>query len=127
MISGIEEMRRRLEVLLGAKPEAPVDETKKEAAETSARSNHQQRVAAAGGEMLGAVFNFLGELIQEADDTNQPSPPPEIVNRLRENLAGCAVEDEAGRQRLTVTLPSREALDNLAKTLARLMVGQAEA
>jgi hypothetical protein len=31
-------------------------------------------------------------------------------------------EDSSGRQRLTVTLPNRDALDALAQTLARLML-----
>ena len=33
---------------------------------------HRDRVAAAGGEMLGAVFNFLGELVSQ----DRPSRPP---------------------------------------------------
>ena len=68
LTSGIEELRRRLEVLLGAKPEAPLDVT--QAAKRSTRqaeqlAEHRDRVAAAGGEMLGAVFNFLGELVSQ--------------------------------------------------------------
>ncbi len=61
-------MRRRLEVLLGAQPEAPLDVTKQEEAARAGRAvsaEHRDRVAAAGGEMLGAVFNFLGELVSQ--------------------------------------------------------------
>ena len=65
--SGVEELRRRLEVLLGAKPEAPLDVTKREEVARQAEQlvEHRDRVAAAGGEMLGAVFNFLGELVSQ--------------------------------------------------------------
>ena len=41
---------------------------------------------------------------------------------MRERLSQCVEEDESGRQRLTVALPDRNALDNLAQTLARLLV-----
>jgi hypothetical protein len=37
-------------------------------------------------------------------------------------LGGCVEEDEQGRQRLSITLPNRDVLDNLAATLARLLV-----
>ena len=66
--SGMEELKSRLEVLLGARPEAPVDESVKQAAEASTRTvddSHRDRVAAAGGELLGAAFKFLGELVAQ--------------------------------------------------------------
>ena len=118
--SGIEELRRRLEVLLGAKPEGPVDVTKQEAValQTGQFAEHRDRVAAAGGEMLGAVFNFLGELVSQ--DQAQPIADP-MVAEVRNRLAECVEEDGSGRQRLIVTLPDRRALDALAQTLARLM------
>ncbi len=117
--SGIEELRRRLEVLLGAKPEGPVDVTKREdAAQQAARiTEHRDRVAAAGGEMLGAVFNFLGELVAQEQ---APAAEP-MVAEVRDRLAECVEEDSAGRPRLSVTLPDRRALDTLAQTLARLI------
>ena len=48
--SGVEELRRRLEVLLGAKPEAPLDVTKQEEVGRQAEqfAEHRDRVAAAG-------------------------------------------------------------------------------
>jgi superfamily II DNA/RNA helicase len=119
--SGVEELRRRLEVLLGAKPEAPVDVTKREevARQTEQLVEHRDRVAAAGGEMLGAVFSFLGELVSQVGA--QPPAEP-IVAQVCSRLTECVEEDSAGRQRLTVTLPNRRSLDALAQTLARLML-----
>lgn len=124
MVSGYEEMRRRLEILLGAKPDAAVDESQKESEVKSAvaLSERQQRVASAGGEMLGAVFSFLGELLDDSPEAKSMQPAEEVVNRLRESLTGCATEDADGRQQLTVTLPNRDSLNQLANTLARLMV-----
>jgi len=152
--SGVEELKRRLEVLLGAKPEAPVDATVRREVEHQAErfaeseaetppeparpldvsgkaprgagspsaapdATRRDRVAAAGGEMLGAVFGFLGELI--AQDHAPPAEP--IVAQVRNRLAECLEEDASGRQRLTVTLPDRRAVDGLAQTLARLLIG----
>jgi superfamily II DNA or RNA helicase len=119
MVSGMEEMRRRLEILLGAKPEAPLDASQKLETATAIDAR-RERVATAGGEMLGAVFHFLGELVAQSDAS--AAPPDEMVHRLRDNLRQCTKADEQGRQQLTVTLPDAAALDGLAKTLARLLV-----
>ena len=123
--SGIEELRRRMEVLLGATPEAPLDVTRREEVDgqTEQLAEHRERLAAAGGEMLGAVFGFLGELVT-ADQTPPPAEP--LVAQVRSRLSECVEEDSAGRQRLTVTLPNR-GLDALAQTLARLMLAGGKA
>ena len=126
LASGMEELKSRLEVLLGAKPEAPVDETQKPASEEAAKSlsaAHRQRVAAAGGELLGAAFKFLGELVGQKD---APAPPPALVANLRAGLDSCVVQDANGKPRLTVTLPDKGALEGLAQALAKLLaLGQA--
>jgi len=121
LTTGVDELRRRLEVLLGAYPEAPVDISQKEeiVAETEQLADRRERVAAAGGEMLGAVFSFLGELV--AKDVAQP-PADGVVTQVRARLGECIEEDPSGRPRLTVTLPDRSALDALAQTLARLLL-----
>ena len=123
MASGMEELKRRLELLLGAKPEAPTDESVKadrqQEAELMAR---RERVAAAGGELLGAAFNFLGELMAEHRETPASQ---QLAGDLRNRLSECIQQDDDGRQRLTVTLPDRAALDKLAESLSRLLaVGQ---
>lgn len=123
LISGTEDLKNRLEILLGAKPEAPVDESLKRAVEQPTKE-HRERVAAAGGELLGAVFNFLGELV--AENQTSAGPPPEQVTQLRSRLADCVEEDETGKQRLTITLPNKQVLDSLANTLARLLVAHAD-
>jgi superfamily II DNA/RNA helicase len=120
--SGVEELRRRLEVLLGAQPEAPLDVSRQEEAnrQTEQLREHRDRVAAAGGELLGAVFHFLGELVAQGPAA---APPPEkVVNQVRQRLTECVEEDPSGRPRLTVTLPDRRSLDALAQTLSRLLV-----
>src|SRR5262249_46987608 len=114
--------KSRLEVLLGARPEAPVDETVQDEARETTREfapAHRERVAAAGGELLGAAFKFLGELgAQQA-----PAAPPSeaLVANLRAGLGACVDEDPTGKPRLTVTLPDKSALEELAQTLAKLL------
>ena len=121
LASGMEELKSRLEVLLGARPEAPVDETvkqKEEAATQALSIAHRERVAAAGGELLGAAFKFLGELVSQHEAT----PPPEsLVANLRAGLSACVESDPSGKPRLTVTLPDASSLDGLAQALAKLL------
>ena len=119
LVSNVEEMQRRLEVLLGAKPEAPVDMSLQQKAEAERQQlARQQQVAAAGGEMLGAAFNFLGELIK---DQAVAEPSEEAVNSIRDRLSESVEIDDDGRPRLAITLPNDKALNDLANTLARLL------
>jgi superfamily II DNA or RNA helicase len=124
VVSGIGELKQRLEILLGARPEAPLDETLKQRVEQETQLAHRDRVAVAGGELLGAAFRFLDQLVSTP---SAPPPPSQLVTTLRTRLSECVEEDAAGKPRLTVTLPDRAALDHLADTLARLLAaGQTE-
>jgi hypothetical protein len=121
LATGIEELKSRLEILLGAKPEAPMDESHKRATEETAQrlsEEHRQRVSAASGELLGAAFRFLGELVGQSD---APAPPPALVENLRAGISSCVDQDAAGKPRLTITLPDRAALETMAQSLARLL------
>ncbi len=120
MTSSTEDLRNRLEVLLGAKPEASDQLDTSSQKRRESQEQHRQRVAAAGGEMLGAVFQFLGELVTNGSETKAPDEA--VIGQVRSRLAECVEEDSDGRQRLSITLPNRESLDGLAATLARLMV-----
>ncbi len=148
MKSNSDDLKRRLEILLGAKADAPVDESQKldrvtEVAATGtlsdldsptqaasatsdepAQRERRERVAAAGGELLGAAFHFLGELVAQQNPERQPAP--ELALNLKSRLAECITPDESGRQRLTITLPNAASLDSMANALARLLsVGDA--
>jgi superfamily II DNA or RNA helicase len=122
--SGMQELKSRLEVLLGAAPEAPVDETgRQQAEETTQRLAEQRdRVAAAGGELLGAAFKLLGELVSPvAGDA-----PSELVDTVRHGLDACVDSSGDGPPRLTISLPDRAALDGLALSLAKLLAAGAK-
>jgi superfamily II DNA/RNA helicase len=118
--SGLQELKNRLEVLLGSRPEAPRREAQRESVEQDVASGlaaHRERVGAAGGELLGAALKLLGELV--ADESAAP-PPEHFVASLRTSLEACADGDE--QPRLTITLPSRASLDELSRSLARLLI-----
>ena len=128
LASGVEELKRRLEVLLGARPEAPVDESEKARVEGEAvRLAHRERMAAAAGQMLTAALAFLGELAPAS-----AAPAEGLVGELESRLRECVETDAQGRLRLTVTLPTEGAggagptasLQLLARSLARLAATQ---
>jgi SNF2 family DNA or RNA helicase len=119
MASGIEELKNRLEVLLGAKPEAPLDESERARQEETARAMVQQeKISVAGGQLLGAAFSFLGEMLPEQAETDESRQMTEL---LRGRLTECLQQDEQGQYQLKVTLPDASAIDNLASSLGRLL------
>ena len=126
--SGMQELKGRLEVLLGARPEAPLDVSMQQdvastsvalaGAQANGTGSHRDRVAAAGGELLGAAFKLLGELVSQE---STPPPPENLVATVRDGLGACVEEDSAGKPRLVLTLPDRGSLNQLAETLAKLL------
>jgi hypothetical protein len=81
-------------------------------------NGRRERVAAAGGELLGAAFRFLGELAARQES----APPPEsLVANLKAGLAACVDDGADGKPRLTLTLPDKDSLDGLDQTLARFL------
>jgi superfamily II DNA or RNA helicase len=115
LVSGIDELKRRLELLLGSKPEAPPDVSLRER-EEAALAQRRERVAEAGGQLLAAAFSFLGEMLP-----NGAPPAPEAVAAVKAGLSGCLETSQDGKLRLAVTLPDPRALDGLAAALARLL------
>ncbi|MCU0708053.1 MAG: DEAD/DEAH box helicase [Pirellula sp.] len=121
MSSGAESLKKRLEKLLGEKPIATVDESQRQEAEQSAQLTAERRakVAAAGGELLGAALNLVSQLLDQGNP-----PEPTLVQAMSTNLQSCVDRDEQGRPQLRLTLPDDQSLQSLAKTLAQLLVAQ---
>jgi superfamily II DNA or RNA helicase len=117
----MEELKGRLEVLLGAVAEARVDESLKRECETESVRLVQKReqMAEAGGQLLTAAFGFLAQMLPSGSVAAEPVP--EVVSRIREQLTEAAETDEQGRRMLKIALPSDEALGEVAQTLARLL------
>lgn len=117
--SGVEELKRRLEVLIGALPDAPVDVSQQQqVAAQLALAERKQKIAAAGGQLLGAAFGFLGELLPRGEETESMR---QIAEELRSRLSECLETTGDGQLKMTVTLPDASALDNLARSLAHLL------
>lgn len=118
--SGMEELKRRLEVLLGARPEASIDESKRvREQDESERVARQERMAAAGGQLLSSAISFLGELIPAGTESDASR---QLAESLKQGLAECVERDATGQAKLTITLPDTSALEKLAESLSRLLV-----
>ncbi len=117
--SGMDELKRRLERLLGKTPAAPVDqsEQRRVEAETRQLAERRERVAAASGELLGAAINLVSELVNPDDEAD-----PALVERIRSGLAGSSERTADGRVELRFTLEGDDHLQRLAATLAKLLV-----
>lgn len=119
MESGMEELKRRLEVLMGAQPEAAPIASVPTPQPSVERDERQARMATAGGALLASAVNFLNELIParpESEATRQ------VAASLKQGLAECVQKDERGQARLTFTLPDPSILDKLAESISRLLV-----
>jgi len=118
---GMEELKRKLERLLGEKPAAPVDASQQRAGEAATESiaARRNRVAAAGGELLGAAMKLVGELLDTGAE-----PEPAKVELVERGLSDCVERGEDGRMNVRFSLPDESALHGLATTLAKLLVSE---
>jgi NADPH:quinone reductase-like Zn-dependent oxidoreductase len=115
----MEELKRRLEILLGQKPDAAIDESGKEAVEREAAAlKRGERIQSAGGELLGAAFAFIGEIFSGKEDTEETL---QMAESLKNGLSESLDRGEDGSLKMTITLPDETALDNIAKSLARMV------
>ncbi len=120
MASGMEELRNRLEILIGAKPEAELDESVRNRQEAqAARLVEGARMAEAGGELLSAAFSFLGSMLPADEKSDKQTE--QMASLIRKQFEKSVSKDEQGRPQLTVTLPDASTLDALAASLARIM------
>jgi hypothetical protein len=80
----------------------------------------KERIAVAGGQLLGAAFAFMGEMFAQHEETEQTR---QTAQALKQKLSECLEKDAEGRIRMTISLPDESVLDNLAKSLAQIMAG----
>ncbi len=119
--SGLNELKRRLEQLLGKKPAAPIDASQRQAVEQEAQqiACRRDKVAAAGGELLGAAMKLVGELID-----NGQTPDLQAVAQVRAGLDDCIESTPDGRLQVRFTLPSKDSLNDLATMFAKLLISE---
>ncbi len=120
VISNTEELKSRLEILLGARPEAPIDESvQARAASEAEREGRKERVSMAAGELLGAALMFVDQLLPTPQA--EPAESGRVAEAVRQRLVECVEQDGDGKLKLTVTLPDPAALERLSASLARLL------
>ncbi|MBI5442204.1 MAG: DEAD/DEAH box helicase [Deltaproteobacteria bacterium] len=120
--SGIEELRKRLEVLVGGKTPAPVDESQREKVTAELeRVRRKEKVAAAGGRLLGAALGFLGEVLGRGTGDGETE---RLAESLTTRLTDCLEPTEDGRVQLKLTLPEPTALEGFARSLAQLFASK---
>jgi superfamily II DNA/RNA helicase len=119
LASGMEELKRRLEVLLGTKPDAALDESRKrEVEEESERLARKEKIAAAGGQLFGAAFAFIGELFAR---NKQIEESAQVVELFKKRLSECVEKGEDGHLKMTITLPDESVLNGMARSLAQVL------
>ena len=119
MATGLEELKRRMEILLGAKPEAAEDESMRTEAEKSvADLARKERVAEAGGKLVGAAFSFIGEIFQ---DQTPSEATDALTEKFKAKLGDCMDRTADGRLTMTFTLPDEAFLENMARSLAKMV------
>jgi len=117
--SGIEELKRRLEVLLGTKPASARDESLKAKVEKEASElARKERISSAGGRLFSSAFAFINEMLPEEKESEQIL---QIAETLKTNLSDCLEKGEDGKLKMTISFPDEAALDNMSKSLARIM------
>ena len=117
--TGIEELKRRMEILLGARPEAAEDESMKtEAEQTAAALVRKEKIAAAGGQLVGAAFAFIGEMLADRAGDDDLAP---VAGAFKARLSECLERTEDGRLNMTITLPDETFLDTMARSLASMV------
>ncbi len=116
---GIDELKKRLEILIKAKPEEAVDESRKDKIKKETELlSRKKKLSHAGGELLGAAFSFISSMLPEQDDTEDIKQKTEL---FKKHLYECLDKDEDGNLKMTFNLPNKEVLDNMAKSLAKIM------
>jgi superfamily II DNA or RNA helicase len=111
-----DDIKEKLEVLLGARPEAPVDETSKVSASLAADND---RLAQAGSTLVQAALDVLAKIAGGNDASERDA----LARGLRGKLDVKIVSDEGGRRRLSFAVPSRDMLADLTRGLVALLLG----
>jgi SNF2 family DNA or RNA helicase len=118
MATGIEELKRRLEILLGEKPDAAADESMRAQVEQEAAAlAKKEKIAAAGGKLVGAAFAFIGEMFAAEEESEEMA---RLAGAFKAKLQDCMEQGEDGTLKMTISLPDEAFLDNMARSLAQM-------
>jgi superfamily II DNA/RNA helicase len=123
MSSSIDDLKKKLEQLLGAKPEAPVDNSMLETL-TNENDNSApvdlEKASEASGKLLSAVFSFIEHTLPPATTPpdNKGSP---LALALQESFISISKPAADGKVKLELTFDSSDAINSLGTTIAMLL------
>ncbi len=119
MVTGMEELKKRLEILLGQKEDAAEDESMKAQVENEAEAlAKKEKIATAGGKLVGAAFAFIGELFSEKDQSEEIA---KLADAFKTKLSDGMQKNEDGSLQMTISIPDEAFLDNMARSLAKMV------
>ncbi len=120
LVSGIEELKRRLETLLGAKPEIPIQQN--QSALTHSQQEQKEKLAKAGGQLFSAAFEFMNQLLPVSESsTTQTKATQRMADQFMLRLSQCMEKTATGELQLTICLPNTDALQIMANSMAKLL------
>lgn len=121
MSSNIDDLKKKLELLLGEKNPAPVDMSMlEEVTEEKDKASviNIEKASEASGKMLSAVFSFIRESIPSSVTKEKRSP---LTLALEESLKSISNVEADGKVRMQLTFDSQEAVDAMAAAIAGLL------
>jgi len=114
MTAGIDELKKKLELLLAEKPAVSIDISEQERIEAEAhRLTRSREVEESGGKLISAMFSFLRSVI--------PSPQPldaGVVENFKSGILNAATQEEDGSFSMKIKFPDAAAIEEMAKTMA---------
>ncbi|MBN1761009.1 MAG: DEAD/DEAH box helicase [Chitinispirillaceae bacterium] len=114
MTAGIDELKKRLELLLADKPVAPVDESEQQRVEAEAqRLSRAQAMEKSGGELITAMFSFMRSVIPSAQPVDGGA-----IEQFKTGLMTAVTQEEDGGISMKIRLPDAAAIEEMAKTMA---------
>lgn len=122
MTSSIDDIKSKLEILLGEKAPAPVDESMLDAVTEEkppepARAN--ERASEASGKLLSAVFSFIQESLPQAAQPEKTESP--LALALQESFKSISKATPEGKVKMELTFDSQDAINSLGSTIAMLL------
>jgi superfamily II DNA/RNA helicase len=115
--TGVDNLKKRLEVLLGDRAAAPLDvQEQRRVEEETDRLQRRQRIEEAGGRLVTAAFSLLSEMVPASS-----APAPDAVAGIRTALESCLESDGNGGVSLRLRLPDASALGGFASAVASLV------
>jgi superfamily II DNA or RNA helicase len=115
--SGIEELKKRLEIIMAAKPVASIDESERTRVEEETKRLQQRKIVEkAGGDLLQSVFAFVG-----ASLPSEVTIPDKAVEAVKTALEQCSTKEDDGSILIKFKLENNSAMENLAKSMAAFM------